>query len=117
MSDSERTAALGNLQIAVTAFERQLGAAEDLPTAGLEELKRALDDVRLRLWSVLMATNSRDYRGFLERFRLRRAAEILNAVVADVDAGVLHLGHRETTDLANAVREAEQRLKRVPKVL
>jgi hypothetical protein len=117
MTDSERAQALSNLQLAVTAFERQLGALEEVPQAGLEELKGAVDDVRLRIWSVLMAVNSEDYRGFLERFRLRRAAENLQALVVDVDAGVLNLAHREATDLAGAVKAVEKRLKKVLKVV
>ena len=51
MSDSDRIAALGNLQIAVTAFERQLGALDEVPSAGLEEMKGAVDDVRMRITS------------------------------------------------------------------
>lgn len=114
---NDRPTALGNLQVAVTAFERQLGALEEVPSSGLEELKGAVDDVRMRIWSVLMAANSKDYRGFLERFRLRRAAEHLQALAEDVDAGVLHLGHREATDLAKAVSEVAKRLRKVPKVV
>jgi len=86
-------------------------------SAGLEEVKGAVDDVRLRIWTVLMAENAKDSRVFLERFRLRRAAEILQILVADVDSGQLQLGHREATDLARAVSEVEKRLKKVPKVL
>jgi chemotaxis methyl-accepting protein methylase len=117
MSDSDRAQALDNLQLAVTAFERQLGALEEVPQAGLEELKGAVDDVRMRIWSVLIAAQSGDYRGFLDRFRLRRAAETLQALAADVDAGVLRLGHREATDLAQAVKQVEKRLKKALKVV
>jgi hypothetical protein len=117
MSETDRTTALGNLQIAVTAFGRQLGEAEHLPPAGLEELKGAVDDVRHRIWSELMASNSEDYRGFRDRYRLRRAAEVLRGLAADVDAGTLRLGHREATDLASAVQEVQQRLKNVLKVV
>jgi hypothetical protein len=44
-------------------------------------------------------------------------ADNLQALAADVDAGVLHLGHREATDLAKAVREVEKRLKKALKVV
>jgi hypothetical protein len=117
MSDTDRTTALGNLQIAVTAFGRQLGAVENLSPDGLEELKRAVDDMRMRIWSVLMAENSHDYRGFTDRYRLRRAADSLLTLVADVDTGALRLGHREAADLAAAVRELGKRLGKVPKVV
>ena len=117
MSETDRTTALGNLQIAVTAFGRQLGEAEHLPPAGLEELKGAVDDVRHRIWSVLMASNTEDYSGFRDRYRLRRAAEVLRSLVADVDSGALKLGHRESTDLSSAMRDLAKRLEKVPKVV
>ena len=117
MTDSDRTTALGNLQIAVTAFERQLGALEDLPPDGLQELKAAVDEVRLRLWGVLMAANSQDYRVFHERFRLRRAADTLRGLVTDVDSGTLRLGHHEAAELTAAVGELAKRLEKIPKVV
>src|SRR6187551_3806838 len=42
---------------------------------GLEDLKSALDDLRLRAWGLLMATNETDYASFQERFRIRRTKE------------------------------------------
>ena len=117
MSDTDRTTALGNLQIAVTAFGRQLGAVENLSPDGLEELKRAVDDMRMRIWGVLMAENSEDYRGFTDRYRLRHAAESLLALVADVDTGALRLGHHEAAGLAAAVGELGKRLGKIPKVV
>lgn len=117
MAGTDRATALGNLRIAVMAFGRQLEEAEQLPSDGLEELKGAVDDVRLRIWGVLMAANSENYRGFRDRYRLRRAAEILRGLVEDVDSGALELGHREATDLTTAMRDLAQRLKRIPKVI
>lgn len=117
MTDSDRLTAIGNLQIAVTAFERQLGALEQVPSDGLEEIKAAVDDVRLRIWTVLMAQNVKDSREFLERFRLRRAAEMLQLLAFDVDAGQVRLTHREATDLAQAIEELEKRLVKVPKIV
>ena len=113
MPRTDRISAIGNLQIAVTAFERQLGTLEEVPTAGLEEIKTAVDEVRLRIWTVLMAQNSTDAREYLERFRLRRAAETLQLLAFDVDAGHLRLTHREATDLSRAMEEMEQRLSKV----
>jgi len=117
MTDHERATALGNLRLAVTAFERQLDAAEHVSPGGLEELKGAVDEVRLRIWSVLMAENSDDYRGFLERYRLRRAAEIVRGLVNDVDAGTMRLGHHEAAELAAALQDLAQRLEKIPKVI
>ena len=117
MTANERANALGNLRLAVTAFARQLDAAEHVSPSGLEELKGAVDEVRLRIWSVLMAENSHDFRGFLERHRLRRAAEIVRGLVNDVDAGTMRLGHHEAAELAAALTDLAQRLEKIPKLI
>jgi len=109
----DRLTAIGNLQIAVTAFERQLGALEDVPTAGLEEVKTALDDLRLRIWTVLMAQNSENSQEYLDRFRLRRAAENLQLLAFDVDAGRLKVTQKESDELLRAIEEVERRLRKV----
>ncbi|HET9708242.1 MAG TPA: hypothetical protein VFP39_08055 [Gemmatimonadales bacterium] len=110
---TDRLTAIGNLQIAVTAFERQLGALEEVPTAGLEEVKTALDDLRLRIWTVLMAQNSENSQEYLDRFRLRRAAETLQLLAFDVDAGRLKVTQKEAGELITAIEEIEKRLRKV----
>lgn len=117
MPDTDHTTALANLQVALTALGRQLAAAEGLSPSGLEELKSAVDDVRLRLWSLLMATSAQDARGFLERFRIRRAAENLRSLVEEVDAGVLRLGHQEAAELSTVAAELQRRLAKIPKIV
>ena len=113
MPQSDRLTAIGNLQIAVTAFERQLGALEDVPTSGLEEVKTALDDLRLRVWTVLMAQNAEDSAAYLDRFRLRRAAENLQLLAFDVDAGRLKVTQKEADELVRAIEELEMRLRKI----
>lgn len=113
MSQTDRLTAIGNLQIAVTAFERQLGALEDVPTAGLEEVKSAVDDLRLRIWTVLMAQNSTNSQEYLDRFRLRRAAENLQLLAFDVDAGRVKVTQKEADELLKALEEIEKRLRKV----
>lgn len=110
---TDRLTAIGNLQVAVTAFERQLGALEEVPTAGLEEVKTALDDLRLRIWTVLMAQNAKDAQAYLDRFRLRRAAENVQLLAFDIDAGRLKLSQKEGDELTQAIDELEKRLRKV----
>lgn len=113
MPETDRLTAIGNIQIAVTAFERQLGALEDVATAGLEEVKTALDDLRLRIWTVLMAQNSENSQEYLDRFRLRRAAENLQLLAFDVEAGRLKVSKKEADELLKALEEIERRLHKV----
>ena len=112
MPQTDRLTAIGNLQIAVTAFERQLGVLEDVPTAGLEEVKTALDDLRLRIWTVLIAQNAKDSQAYLDRFRLRRAAESMQLLAFDIDAGRLRLTQKEGDELTLAIGELEKRLRK-----
>ena len=112
MAQTDRLTAIGNLQIAVTAFERQLGALEEVPTAGLEEVKSALDELRLRVWTVLMAQNSANSQEYLDRFRLRRAAENLQLLAFDVDAGRLKVTQKEAVELLGAIEEIEKRIRK-----
>lgn len=113
MPETDRLTAIGNIQVAVTAFERQLGALEDVATAGLEEVKTALDDLRLRIWTVLMAQNSENSQEYLDRFRLRRAAENLQLLAFDVEAGRLKVSKKEADELLKALEEIERRLRKV----
>jgi hypothetical protein len=105
MALSSRTTALNRMHAAVKELKDQLESAGGLPHESMEELKSAVDDVRLRLWGVLMAANKRDYQEFSERFRLRRAAEICRGIVADAAAGRLKFTHAEAGELGVAARE------------
>ena len=110
---TDRLTAIGNLQIAVTAFERQLGALEEVPAAGLEEVKSALDDLRLRIWTVLMAQHSKNSEAYLDRFRLRRATEAMRLLAFDIEAGRLSVSRKEADELLQALEEIERRLRKV----
>ena len=110
MSQSNQTDALNRMHVAVKEITHQLDTVDDLPHESLADLKGAVDDVRHRLWAVLMAANTDDYRGFSERYRLRRMTEICQGILADVDAGRLSLTHREAAELGIVARELGRRI-------
>ena len=110
MAQSSQTAALNRMHVAVKELAGQLDAVGQLPHESVADLKSAVDDVRLRLWGVLMAANTQDYREFSEAFRLRRAAEILKGILADVEAGRLGLVHKEAAELGIVARELGRRI-------
>ena len=72
---------------------------------GLEDLKSALDDLRLRAWGLLMATSETDYAGFQERFRIRRTKEMCSAMSSDIRSGKFNLRNPELPAVAQAARE------------
>jgi hypothetical protein len=95
-------------------LENQVASGE-LATPGLEDLKSALDDLRLRSWGLLMATSAEDHHLFQQRFRIRRGKDMCRALIADLGTGQLSGRHPELLelgaagrDLATAVDEARQ---------
>ena len=110
MAQSSRTTALNRMHAAVKELSEQLGAVGQLPHESLTDLKSAVDDVRLRLWGVIMSTSAQDYQEFSEAFRLRRAGEILKGILTDVEAGRLGLVHREAAELGVVARELGRRI-------
>jgi hypothetical protein len=106
---SGRTAALNRMHVAVKDLMDQLEVIGGEAPEGLAELKSAVDEVRLRLWGVLMAAQSPGDKGFGDRFRLRRAVDILKGIISDVDAGRLRLSNAEGGDLGIVARELGRR--------
>ena len=86
-------------------------AHQDPAKAGLEEFKSALDDLRLRAWSLLTATNSDEPHGFQERFRTRRGTEMCRALCTDLKTGKLSGRQPELPTLGAAARDLSAAVK------
>lgn len=110
MAHSDRTAALNRMHLAVKELTDQLKAVAFNPPEGLQDLKSAVDDVRMQLWGVLMSSSAQGEKDFSERFRLRRAAEILQGILRDVDAGQLKLSTKEAAELGVVARDVGRRV-------
>jgi len=80
-------------------------AKGDLATPGLAEFKSALDDLRLRTWSLLMATNADDPHAFQEQFRTHRGTEMCRALSTDLRTGKLSARQPDLPGLGAAARE------------
>jgi hypothetical protein len=99
----------------LNTLEGQVGRGEP-GTAGLAEFKGALDDLRLRAWSLLTAINADDPHAFQERFRTHRGTEMCRALSTDLRTGKLSgrppdlpaLG-AAARDLSAAVKEATRK--------
>ena len=84
--------------------------------SGLEEFKSALDDLRLRAWSLLTAINSDDPHGFQERFRTRRGTEMCRSLGNDLRTAKLSGSQPDLPALGAAARELAAAVKEaVPK--
>lgn len=87
-------------------------AAGTIPSEGMEDFKRAIDEARMRIWAVLMAASDADPAGYLERFRMRRAIEICRGIHRDLDEGSLSPGHPEAAELLQVARALGNALER-----
>jgi len=98
------TEQVANISAALHALEEQV-AEGDVAAPGLADFKSALDDLRLRAWGLLMATSADDYKGFQERFRIRRGKEMCRSLEGDLRAGKLSSRHPELPELGAAARD------------
>jgi hypothetical protein len=110
MSEPGASDPVTTLRESLRAIEGQLSRGV-LPPDGMEDLKSAVDDVRLRLWGVLTAGNPEDYRIFRERFRLRRATEICRGLATDLDGGQFMATRPELAELATAAERLASRIR------
>jgi hypothetical protein len=92
------------LNSTLKAIEVRLARGQ-VPVEGLEDFKSALDDMRLRLWGLLSAAGGDDYRGFQERFRIRRASEMCRGLSGDLRGGSVSGRHAELAGLQDAAAE------------
>ncbi|HET7602659.1 MAG TPA: hypothetical protein VFK36_06540 [Gemmatimonadales bacterium] len=94
MAPEDLSEELQKMRAALQAIEQRL-QAKSVPMSGVQDLKSGVDELRLRLWAILSASNNPDPQSTLERFRLRRATEILDSLQADIVAGKLRTSHKE----------------------
>jgi len=107
MADPSFEQQIATLNATLSAIETRLAEGK-AAVDGLEDFKSALDDVRLRLWGLLSAAGGDDYKGFQERFRIRRATEMNRGLGGDLRTGVISGRHRELAGLSEAAAELKQ---------
>jgi hypothetical protein len=106
---------VGTLSSMLNTLEGQVRGGDQSPP-DLAELKSALDDLRLRTWSLLTAASADDPHAFQERFRTHRGTEMCRALSSDLRTGKLSgrqpdlpaLG-AAARDLSAAVKEATRK--------
>jgi hypothetical protein len=103
----------------VADLSAMLGTVEDQVArgdpagAGLAAFKSALDDLRLRAWSLLMAANSDDPHAFQESFRTHRGVEFCRALTTDLRSGKLSGSQPELPTLGTAAKDLSAAVKDV----
>jgi hypothetical protein len=105
---SEQVATLSTM---LSTLEGQVAAGGDLSTPGVSEFKGALDDLRLRTWSLLTAANTDDPHAFQEQFRTHRGTEMCRALSTDLRTGKLSGRQPELPALGAAARDLSAAVK------
>lgn len=101
---------VATLSAMLNTLENQVSRG-DLSTPGLDEFKSALDDLRLRTWSLLTAANSDDPHAFQERFRTHRGTEMCRALSTDLQTGKLSGRQPDLPTLGAAARDLSAAVK------
>ncbi len=87
-----------SMRASLQMLDLQLGRSQ-LSAEGIADLKREVDNMRLRIWAIMAATAEQQPPGSLERFRLRRAIEITSTVTEELERGEMAAGHPELDTL------------------
>ena len=98
-----------SIRATLQAIDGQL-ARPGLPRDVVEDVKRAVDDLRLRVWANMTASGATDPEGVLLRFRLRRAIDLCRSVDQDLDGYPLGANQREILELLELTRHLTVRL-------
>jgi hypothetical protein len=101
---------VGTLSSMLNALEGQVRGG-NLSTPGLAEFKSALDDLRLRTWSLLTAASADDPHAFQERFRTHRGTEMCRALTSDLRTGRLSGRQPDLPALGAAARDLSAAVK------
>jgi hypothetical protein len=112
MADPGFADQIATLNSTLRAIEVRIADGQ-APVERLEDVKSAVDDMRLRLWGLLSAAGGDDYKGFQERFRIRRATEMCHGLGDDLSAGLVSGHHHELPGLGEAASELAQAVERV----
>ncbi len=114
--DTALASKVNSIRLTLQAIESQV-ATGPLPAGALEELKSAVDEIRLRIWAIMAAAAESSDGLALQRFRLRRAIEFCDSLARDFESATISPRHREcalllaslarlSTTVASAVPEA-----------
>jgi len=95
---------VGQLGLALDDVEPKL-SWDDLPLAALEELKITIDDVRTSLLAYMESSTPAEYNRARRRFRLRRANQVCESVLASVSIGAVDARSPGVRELRGIVEE------------
>ncbi|HEU5217055.1 MAG TPA: hypothetical protein VFU23_00250 [Gemmatimonadales bacterium] len=100
---------VNSIRLTLQAVEAQVGSGK-IQKGALEDLKSAVDEIRLRIWAIMSAAAETSDGLALERFRLRRAIEFCDSLNREFEAGTISSRHRECVILQTALNRLSRNL-------
>jgi hypothetical protein len=89
---------VSSMRASLQMIDLQLDRSK-LSRAGIADLKSEVDNMRLRIWSIMASEMANEGPGGLDRFRIRRAIEITGKICDDMERGTMARDHSELEDL------------------
>jgi len=89
---------VASMRASLQMLDVQVGRST-LSAAGIADLKREIDNVRLRIWAIMTSEAEKGGPGSLERFRILRAIEITTTVAEELERGTMSPAHAELDTL------------------
>ena len=93
---------VNSIRLTLQAVESQVGNGR-IQKRALDDLKSAVDEIRLRIWAIMSAAAEGSDGLALQRFRLRRAIESCESLDQEFEAGTMSARHRECPILLSAL--------------
>jgi hypothetical protein len=84
-----------------------------VPTDALEDFKVTVDSIRTSVLAMLTAENPEEYRSFIHKYRLRRAAVICQSVFSGLIDGTIDRNTPGLEQLQGTVDETLARLEEI----
>ena len=100
--DPALSSQVNSIRLTLQAVEAQVGGGK-IQKGALDELKSAVDEIRLRIWAIMSAAAEGSDGLALERFRLRRAIEFCDSLSKEFEDGTMSPTHRECTVLVSVL--------------
>ena len=93
---------VNSIRLTLQAVEAQVGGGK-IQKGALDDLKSAVDEIRLRIWAIMSAAAEGSDGLALQRFRLRRAIEFCDSLNQEFEDGSMSARHRECAILASVL--------------
>ncbi len=102
---------VNSIRLTLQAVEAQVGNGK-IQKGALDDLKSAVDEIRLRIWAIMSAAAEGSDGLALQRFRLRRAIEFCDSLNQEFEGGSMSAKHRECVNLASVLGKLTTSLKK-----